>query len=437
VERKDNDLDAAARNTAGANASETFLVDSASGREPAAKATNGDTPVSAQWGATAPFLSALGTSVGLIGFVVFFGGAILWTQADAVGLPASEVVALVPRSVLLSTGAHFLVAALLLALLGVGVLWVYDTVLRDRLLRKQEEEERVSDAPRFALQQRLDKARQREKVAAEALNLAAKAQVGALQAAAGAPDSNVFSSAVEEAQTRRSPAEEEAAAAEDELKRVEQEHREMMPELQRQAEATQEKREHREIWTRLTALGIPLLILEVVLTTFASIAWYDYVALVALSAATIAVVLVIYAETERFLWFGISAFVAIGLYIGFAMYFRTHDSPRAEPAAALIDGRAPVDGYFIAQTSDRIYFGIPRRGLVPARLIALRREDVIALAIGRLTPIGRAFDAAQELGISLCADLSLGQSSGAEPAYSASRPRCPRDTANLLRPVSH
>ncbi|MGN6373868.1 MAG: hypothetical protein ACTHM1_12920 [Solirubrobacteraceae bacterium] len=400
--------------------------------------TGGVPSVGPSWGTVAPLLGALGTSVGLIGFVVFFGGAILWTQADAVGLPASEVVALVPRTVLLSTGAHFLVAALLLALFGVGVLWVYDVVLRDRLLRKQEEEERISEEPRAALQQSLDDALQRHAAAVEAVKLATSAHMGALQAAAAAPDSSVFSAAVEEEQRRRAATERELTSAADELKRVEHDFREHMPRLERKAKAAREKRESRENWTRLTLLGLVFLGIEMLFTNFAPIAWYDYVIVVALSGATIAVSLVIYAETKRFVWFAISAFVAIGLYIGFVTYFRTHDSAQAEPAAALIDGRVPVEGYFIAQTSDRVYFGIPESVSQPARMIALRRDDVVALAIGKLTVTkkDKAFHVARELGAELCEDLSAGQPKRADTAAAMdSRPLCPSASAGA--PKAH
>lgn len=279
------------------------------------------------------------------------------------------------------------------------------------------------------LQQRLDAALERRAEAAESLRLAEQAHLGALQAAAGARTSDVFSSAVSDMLTRHRRAEETLAHAQNELEDVKQDVRAHMPALEKKARAAHERRKSQEMWVRLTALGVPLLALEATLTTFAPIAWYDYVALVALSAATIAVILVIYAETERFLWFGVSAFVAIGLYIGFVTYFRTHDTPRAEPAAALIDGRVPVEGYFVAQTSDRIYFGLPRTGSMPARMIALRRNDVVALAIGKLTATkhDEALRVARELAQSLCADLANGRSSQARAGAAAedSRPLCP------------
>lgn len=64
-------------------------------------------------------LGVVAAGIGVLGFVTFFGGAILWIRFDQAHLPANEAVALVPREVLLTTGASFLVPALMLALAAV------------------------------------------------------------------------------------------------------------------------------------------------------------------------------------------------------------------------------------------------------------------------------------------------------------------------------
>jgi hypothetical protein len=70
------------------------------------------------------------TGVGLLAFVALFGGAILWDRANQIGLPGTEAVALMPRSALLATGAHFLLGALVLSVIAVTALWLIDTLLR-------------------------------------------------------------------------------------------------------------------------------------------------------------------------------------------------------------------------------------------------------------------------------------------------------------------
>lgn len=72
-------------------------------------------------------LAAIGGSIGVLSFVAFFGGAILWVRMDEAGLPGSEAVALIPRSVLLATGANFLVPSLLIALGFTAVLYLIET----------------------------------------------------------------------------------------------------------------------------------------------------------------------------------------------------------------------------------------------------------------------------------------------------------------------
>ncbi|MEK6328191.1 MAG: hypothetical protein AABM66_11815 [Actinomycetota bacterium] len=73
-------------------------------------------------GVVLQILAAFGTGIGVLGFVVFFGAAILWVRFDKAGLPANEAVAVVPKPVLLTTGASFLVPALLFSLGAIAVL---------------------------------------------------------------------------------------------------------------------------------------------------------------------------------------------------------------------------------------------------------------------------------------------------------------------------
>ncbi len=76
------------------------------------------------WGILMPVLGFIGTGIGVLGFVIFFGGFILWTRFDAVGLPADEAVWHVPREDLVVTGASFLVPALLTALVAVAIAYL-------------------------------------------------------------------------------------------------------------------------------------------------------------------------------------------------------------------------------------------------------------------------------------------------------------------------
>jgi hypothetical protein len=358
--------------------------------------------------AVVPLLTVVGTGIGLLGFVAFFGGAILWTEIDSAGLPASEGVALVPKSVLLSTGAHFLTSAILLALFSVAVLWVYDEVLRDRFLGAAEKFEQHLVRARAGLEAAHSEALNAFSRVDDAHEAASRAEAGSLEALNASPHNTVYAEAAREATGARTRLAYELVDAKNRADEAERRLAEQLPGLEQETQEVRSRLARQELWIRLTLLGIPLLGLELLLTTFAPLAWYDYAILVALSAATTSLILIIYAYRDHFAWFAVSAFLAIGTYMGFTTYFRTRDDPEAEPAAALVDGRTPVVGYFIAQTSDRIYLGIPSGEGLPARMIELRRNDVVALAIGQSTPIHdhRALDAAMLLRASLCAGLT-------------------------------
>jgi hypothetical protein len=100
-------------------------------------------PLTGAWDVLGPILGAIATGIGVLAFVALFGGAVLWDRADQVGLPAAEVVALMPHNSLLATGSYFLGGAVLLALVGVVVLWVVDTLL---LRQGQQISEEAADA---------------------------------------------------------------------------------------------------------------------------------------------------------------------------------------------------------------------------------------------------------------------------------------------------
>src|SRR6476661_1075972 len=72
--------------------------------------------------------AAIGGGLGVLGFAAFFGAAILWVRMDEVGLPGNDAVAVVPKPVLISTGASFVVPALLIALAFAVALYLLDAL---------------------------------------------------------------------------------------------------------------------------------------------------------------------------------------------------------------------------------------------------------------------------------------------------------------------
>jgi hypothetical protein len=339
-------------------------------------------------------LSAVLTGIGAVGFVTFFGGAVIWTRADALGIPAFETVGLLPTSVLITTGAHFLVAAMLVAVLAVAVLYVYNVVEKLPIKQAMEQAQTERATSLEAARRALILAKEGVASASGAL-AAAQANKEAADRLSGREYDDVKQStatAVDQAQTDSQTAKAAEVDAQEEVDK-----------LNKPTRADAFVLRHRQAVTLITS-GVLLLLVELVLMGFAGISVFAYLFLAALSLITTALSVAVYAETNRFSWFGVAAFISVSLFIGASTYFRTRAYPEAEPAAALVSSTKAVAGYFVAQTSDRIYLGEPAGSGLPSRLVALNRAQVTALTIAALTTIKRshAIDAARRMAVALC-----------------------------------
>jgi len=117
-------------------------------------------------------------------------------------------------------------------------------------------------------------------------------------------------------------------------------------------------------------------------------------------------------EKPRFL-FIVSAFLALGLFIGFASYYRTKNTPKLAPAAALrVDGTI-VFGYFVAETDKDVYIARPETTGVRARILQLPRSEVtdVAVASSRPRRTSRCFDA-RGIARRLCSEGARGAAAG-------------------------
>lgn len=74
------------------------------------------------WEVISPVLAAVGTGIGVIGFVTFVGGVYVWARLNGNGFPAAPALSVFPKQDLLVVGASTLVPQLLVALLIVVVL---------------------------------------------------------------------------------------------------------------------------------------------------------------------------------------------------------------------------------------------------------------------------------------------------------------------------
>lgn len=75
-----------------------------------------------------PVAAAAASGIGVLGFVTFGGGVVLWRRFSEMGLPADDAVAEVPKSMLISTGADFLAPAFAFTALTVLALVIVKAV---------------------------------------------------------------------------------------------------------------------------------------------------------------------------------------------------------------------------------------------------------------------------------------------------------------------
>lgn len=347
-------------------------------------------------------LGAVGTSLGILGFVTFFGAAIIWVRADKAELPATEAVAVVPRSVLVITGATFLLPAALIAAGVVAVVFLIHLIFRlfderdirskrsdTQLLRHEAAQTgraavaaqlswRMAQAGVTKRQEELTAAHAREAPAGEIAPLQAKiteerAEAERLQAAA--------EGAVSAASTKKGEAENLTEELEEKLERGK--------------------------WQWVIELVVAVLALGFVVpavngTILEPSFTVEWLALPLVAIVGTAITLLVYWEKEKFVWFGIVAFIAVGVYLAAATYVSTHRNAKMQPVAALRAGHQPVTGAFIADTAENLYIGSFRETGKPPRLIVIPRSQVTEFAVGPLLDQSAAPDRAIAMALDEC-----------------------------------
>jgi hypothetical protein len=348
-------------------------------------------------------LGAIGTGIGILGFVTFFGGAIIWVRADKAELPATEAVAVVPRSVLITTGATFLFPALLIAAGVVAVIFLVHLIFRlveECKLRPKRKQAKAL--------QRVAAQTGRAAVAAQQAWKAAQAvfesQRDELKAAheREAPGSEI-SDLEAKVRTQRLETERLQAAAEGAVSAAAT----ARGNADNLTEESEERLERGWVqWTvELTAAGIALGIIVPVINKaiFHTPCGLEVAALVLAAVAGTAITLLVYWETQKFIWFGVVAFIAVGVYLAAATYFSTHRNAKMQPVAALRTGHAPVVGSYIASTSESLYVGTFREPETPPRLVVIPRAQVTEMVIGPLLDQNLARRRAITMALNECA----------------------------------
>lgn len=364
------------------------------------------------WTVIAPVLAAVGTGIGVLGFVIFFGGFIAWSKFKAAGLPANEAVARIPRNDLVVTGASFLVPAVLAALAAVTVATIFWGVLIDNPRRRRiaEAKERLAQATAYvsSLQSRIDRHQRRvETFGAEIHGVRGLT----VEEITGGESRDEILRRYDEAATERESAEDELAQLNDQMLNAEEEVSHAKTELEL---APSNGRE----WPLKVAIGgIPMLLAEIIVIgmAFSGVPLPEVGVLIVVAVFTIALAIAILSMTN-FGWYAVSVFVGVGVLIAASTYVRTTENPKVSPAVVL-DSTEPVAGFFVAETSDAIYLArpVPRAGgdnEIDRKLVTLvhiPKKTVRFLTVGQLNGDYVAHRRSIELAIALCDRLETRQ----------------------------
>jgi len=404
------------------------------------------------WSFMLPVLGAIATGIGVVGFVILFGGFVLWTRFEAAGLPADQAVAEVPRSDLIATGAGFLVPAVLASLAAVLIaLTLWDLLVGAPRRRRERQaasvhERAVRDLT--MLQRRAVRLRQ-QAAAAERASSERNAAVEQLAAALGtveAAQRPAIVGRLDAAEGERDQQQQTYAQLQQEISDLEDNR---IPEAE---DTVTEKAEDlkaagevgwRDKWKAMVAVGAPMLVAEVwiIAAGLRGLSLGAVVVLALLTVGTVSVAIVIVSNTERFGWYALMVFFGVGILIAASTYVRTHATTKMSPVAAIV-GSEPVVGYFVSETPDAVY--VARPTLVPGRdpvidhagitLERLPKESVSHLTVGPLTAELIALRRSLALAWTLCehpavaaAAQSGGARSGGDPSgggASASKHLC-------------
>jgi predicted outer membrane lipoprotein len=102
--------------------------------EPPTVPSSASTP----WTQMAPILAAVAGGIGVIGFVTFVGGAVVWARLQGVGFPAAPALGVIPTQDLVVIGAETMVPLILVAIGVVVALVLLYSLIRYVVKRVHE-----------------------------------------------------------------------------------------------------------------------------------------------------------------------------------------------------------------------------------------------------------------------------------------------------------
>jgi hypothetical protein len=347
--------------------------------------------------------------------VTFLGGAILWISFRQASLPSAEAVARVPTSVLVATGAEFVVPAAIAVIVVVLILYLVDGALRGLADRP-----RIQKATPLGDQLKDLMTQDREAEARIAVKRRAMGRVQSEydEASRGGLPTLELVEALSNATT-------ELSVAEGERERIRVERQTKAREL---VEAMKPN-----LWDRVRRYLVGALVAGAGVFCAAAISvgqgglptngWFWVVIAALFSGVVAAGFYKTIDERQRyaagtamdplarprsqFPIVGLVVFIAVPIVVAIGVYFRALDAPRVEPLALVENNGTPVVGYLIAETSDRVYYGTFEKTVecaahvegctrgelgietvaVPPRMVSLPKTDVQGLSIGPRLPL--------------------------------------------------
>jgi hypothetical protein len=377
-------------------------------------------------------LAAVGTGVGVLGFVIFCGAAVIFIRLDAVGLPATEAVARVPREVLLATGAPLLAPAALLAVVTVAVLYAYNVGSQTLAARALERIENELRANARELHAKLAVEQQVKLQNDKAMELASEA----LQAAVA----DLTAASSEEARTA---AELRLDAARQAYDVVDGDRRAIADRLapllhqQQKIDEAQADEQHRRDHNRNIRIGLLALLLIAITFGLAAACFtpIDKKQLALILVTTVVGGLLALAAgtaTQRFSLFGVVAFLSIGVVFGMAKFFATENDPKVAPAAVLRSGHQPAAGFLVADTGDVLLLAQASPETTAPQMLVMPRGEIDDLVLGGATDPAKAQVVALGLLVDLCAEhVADARADGGPHAASVSDAATPTPLASL------
>lgn len=373
-----------------------------------------------------PVLTAIGTGIGAIGFVIFFGGFILWTRFDAAGLPANEAVAQVPRSDLVATGASFLIPAFLAAFVAAALVLVgVDATIgrrsRNRHERRNREADDADDHLEWLLKRWEQTAEEVESAENEVKRLDQRLELEETDPAGDDARAD-YNAAVHLREDRRRWI---YTARTELIPKAQSERHDARQAIKESRWQSNPERFARMLIGCIAMASVDLLI--ILLGLHGLPLKTDPLVFAAITGSFILVFLVT-SITDQFAWLIMCVFLGVGMTVAFSTYARTYDHPKVSSFVALHAHRLPVTGFFVAETADAVYVGRPQPDWKAAgdlefehdsgALVRYTKESLSAIAIGPLVKESDAYWRSTRLALGLC------RGSIRSPSGSVREPRC-------------